>query len=304
MRELRLAVHPSIDPAPRVGGGERAGFPLSRGAFVASVLVHLAGAYAVSRVAFVVDEPPLVAPKAEFVWLSERVPLPPLRESPRVIEAPPAPAVVEAPTETESRERRAEPSLPQQRVATEAAPEVIVPEPAPPAAVESAPVSAPGPLVEPRIDFDEERRRAAAEIIEERAREDSYLTFSIDDVAPPRPVAEPGPKRSIFDGTGEPIGPKVGQLGQARTKFGHRLSELCNALTGGFSLMGFGSFCAPPSDGEPSGLFPEVRPAYLDLLPECSESQPEQPELATASPFSTVKCRLVQQELPARGPPR
>ena len=78
------------------------------------------------------------------------------------------------------------------------------------------------------------------------------------------------------------------------------MSELCNALTGGFSLMGFGSFCAA-ADEEPSGLFPEVRPAYLDLMPECVETRDTAPQLARESPFPTLKCRLVKQE-DSRGP--
>jgi hypothetical protein len=130
------------------------------------------------------------------------------------------------------------------------------------AAVEPVPATEPAPTPEPAlapaprapIDFDEERRRAANQVVTSRAAEKEYLTFSIDDVAPPRLAPEPE-KRSIFDGTGAPRGPTVGQLGQARTKFGQRASALCNALTGGFSFMGFGSFCAGPSDGEPSGLF-------------------------------------------------
>ncbi len=61
------------------------------------------------------------------------------------------------------------------------------------------------------------------------------------------------------------------------------MSELCNALTGGFSLMGFGSFCAAAND-EPSGLFPEVRPAYLDLMPECVETRDTAPQLRSGKP--------------------
>jgi hypothetical protein len=66
--------------------------------------------------------------------------------------------------------------------------------------------------------------------------------------------------------------------------------------------MGFGSFCAPPSSGEPSGLFPEVRPAYLDLMPECVDTRDTAPALALEAPFSTVKCRLVKQEDPEEQP--
>jgi hypothetical protein len=60
--------------------------------------------------------------------------------------------------------------------------------------------------------------------------------------------------------------------------------------------MGFGSFCAPPPDGSPSGLFPEVRPAYLDLMPECVDTRDTAPALALEAPFPTVKCRLVEPE--------
>ena len=140
------------------------------------------------------------------------------------------------------------------------------------------------------------RSRAANQVIGSRADEKEYLTFSIDDVAPPRPEPEPDTP-SIFDGgAGGPRGPNVGQLGQARTKVGQKVSALCNALTGGFSLMGWGSFCGGPSDGGPGGLFPEVRPAYLYLMPECVDTRDTAPALALEAPFPTVKCRLVKQD--------
>jgi hypothetical protein len=181
-----------------------------------------------------------------------------------------------------------------------------VPEPTvvvePPPAVEPAPSaeSAPPPRV---IDFDEERRRAANQVVESRAAQKEYLTFSMDDLIAPRPEPEPE-RKSIFDGTGATAtrGPTVGQLGQARTKLGHKVSALCNALTGGFSVLGFGSFCAGPSDSEPSGLYPEVRPAYLDLMPECVDTRDTAPELAREAPFPTVKCHLVKPDEIGRVP--
>ena len=72
------------------------------------------------------------------------------------------------------------------------------------------------------------------------------------------------------------------------------MSSLCNALTGGFSFMGWGSFCASPSESEPSGLYPEVRPEYLDLMPVCVDTYDTAPELAREAPFPTIKCRLVK----------
>jgi hypothetical protein len=284
MRELRPAIHPLLDAEPLAGAGGSTAFPLSRAAVVASVVVHLAGVYVVGRVAFRVDEPALVLPRAEYVWLDTRMlpPSAPPVDEPQVVETP------AVPPETESREPAAE-RLPPPRPVVEEAPPIVAPTPVP---LEPAVEAELSDAVEPRIDFEAERRRAAAEVVEERAREGNYLTFSIRDVAPPRPDEEPE-QPSIFDGArGGSRGPTVGQLGQARTRFGHRVSALCNALTGGFSLMGWGSFCAPPDD-EPSGLFPELMPAYLQLQPKCVETRPLADEIGDGSPFPTIKCELV-----------
>ena len=294
MRELELAGYPSIDSPRALGTGGRATFRLSRAAFVGSVVVHVVAGYALSRHEWPSAAPPQRPVAAFFLFemprpppaVPEPVPVPePVAPSPEARELPqPEPPPV-AP-------RAVEPVAPPVTVVTP-----IEIEPTPTAPVRIPPSGA---------DLADARQRAAEEVIAEGAAEaeaeSEYLTFSIDDVAPPRAAAEPEPKRSIFDGTGEPIGPKVGQLGQARTKFGHRVSEICNALTGGFSIMGFGSFCAPPPDGEPSGLFPEVRPAYLDLMPECVDTRDTAPALALEAPFPTVKCRLVKQEDPGREP--
>ncbi len=285
MRELKLAVHPSIDPTRRPAGG-RAAFPLSRAAFIASIAAHVVAGYALSRHQWA-DEP-LPDPIAEF-FLFEM-------PAPRPAEPVPEAAPVERPPEVVE---------PQPRV-TEVVPEqTVVLEPAP--AGELAPVEEVVPAPTPLVDLDEARQRAVREVVTERAAESAYLTFSIDDVAPPRPVAEPEPKRSIFDGgDGANFGGRsVATLGGQRTKVGRKVAELCNALTGGFgvALFGFGLFsaCASP-DNEPSGLFPEVRPAYLDLMPECVDTRDTAPALALEAPFPTIKCRLVKQEAPPEEP--
>ena len=66
----------------------------------------------------------------------------------------------------------------------------------------------------------------------------------MDDVAPPRPEQESEPKRSIFDGgRGSDFGGRsVGTVGSQRTKFGRKVAELCNALTGGFGDAGAALF--------------------------------------------------------------
>jgi hypothetical protein len=291
MRELELAGIPSIDPTPpRRHGG--APFPLSRAAFIASIFAHIIAGYALSRNLWP-GAAPLPPPSAEF-FLFETPATPPPEAVPATPPVAPLPDIPEetvpAPTP------RPAPPMPEPAVAVEPPPLVEAAPPAePPPLVEPAPSAEPAPAPRAFIDFDEERRRAANQVVESRAAEKEYLTFSIDDVAAPRLQPEPD-KPSIFDGTGGSRGPSAGQLGQARTKFGHRVSALCNALTGGFSLMGWGSFCAEPSDGEPSGLFPEVRPAYLDLMPECVDTRDTAPALALEAPFPTVKCRLVMPQ--------
>jgi len=283
MRELELAGIPSIDPTRQYRDGR---FPLSRTAFIASILAHVLAGYALSRHVWPGSSLPQLPVQAFFLFERPTLtPAPAPAPAPRVAEPITPPTVVVEPPSVEPRlvepPRVIEPRAAESAPATESAP----------------PATEAGPAPVPRayIDFDEERRRAANQVIGSRTDENEYLTFSIDDVAPPRPEAEPEPRRSIFDGTGGTRGPTVGQVGQARTKFGHKVSALCNALTGGFSLMGFGSFCAGPSDGEPSGLFPEVRPAYLDLMPECVDTRDTAPALALEAPFPTVKCRLVKQ---------
>ncbi len=56
--------------------------------------------------------------------------------------------------------------------------------------------------------------------------------------------------------------------------------------------MGWGSFCADPDD-EPSGLFPEVMPEYLTLMPECVETQ-------SSDVPTRERSRLSDDEVPAR----
>lgn len=294
MRELQLALDSSTASAARIGTAVAA-FPLHRGIVLWSIVAHVAFLYVASRWSLDTTVPLPRPPLPEFVWLGEIVPRP--AREPTVTPSPaplPEPVVVaprpvpeSAPAEERAFEERAS-EIPEAQ------------EVQPPADLQLAP-GLRDEIGEPvtTMDLADRRRRAAADVVDARAREGEYLTFSLDDVAPPRVAAE-APARTIFDGTGAPIGPKVGQVGQARTKLGRRMSEICNALTGGFSLMGFGSFCAPASDGGHSGLFLEVLPAYLDALPECVETRPLDEQLGEDTPFPTVKCRLVR---PPDAPP-
>lgn len=314
MRELELAGLTAIDPkrAPREGRA-----PSSRTAFIVSITVHVAAVYALAlqqfaeapappRVVadyFVFELPaPRPAPEPEPIPVPEAAPVEPAEE--RAIEAPPA-AEAEA-----ERTIVVEPAAPASEAvpADEAQPadDAQSTDDAQRVAVGETPLEEAAPSPSAFIDFGEERRRAAREVVTERSAENEYLTFTMDDVAPPRAAREERPP-SIFDGGGGSDfgGRSVGTVGQQRTKFGRKLAELCNALTGGFGVafMGFGLFsaCASPDTG-PSGLFPEVRPAYLDLMPECADTRDTAPALALEAPFPTVKCRLVKREEPEDQP--
>ncbi len=309
MHELELAGHPSIDSErPR---GFRA--PSSRTAIIVSSGVHVLAFYALTLQQF--SDAPAPRTVADYFVFDLPASRPePLPEPEAVPEAAPAERPVER--------REVEPPAPAPEVEPERS---VVVEPAAPAA-EAAPVeervagdeAAPLPVGEapideapideadaflvppPSVDFDEERRRAAREVVTERSTQPEYLTFSMDDVAPPRPEPDERPP-SIFDGGGGPdFGNRsVGTVGQQRTRIGRKLAEFCNALTGGFGVafQGFGLFsaCASP-DGGPTGFFPEVRPAYLDLMPECVDTRDTAPALALDAPFPLVKCRLVKRE--------
>jgi hypothetical protein len=287
MRELELAGHPSIDPTRALGEGARSAFPLSRMAFAASLVVHVVAGYALLRTEWPGTVPPPPNPLAEF-FLFETPRAPPAVPEP-IRDAEPVPP-------SEAREQPQPESPPAPRAAAPVEPPARVAAP-----LETAPApTTPVPPLPSSAELAEARQRAAREVVTQGAAESEYLTFSMDDVAPPRPKPEPKPERSIFDGGGADFGGRsVATVGQQRTKFGRKLAEFCNALTGGLGVafQGFGLFsaCASP-DNEPSGLFPEVRPAYLDLMPECVDTRDTAPALALEAPFSTVKCRLVKQE--------
>jgi hypothetical protein len=298
MRELLLANVSRLPAAPEHTGQRE--WPLSRAALMLSLLAHVMGGFMASRWSWTGEPPLLPAPTAEFVFMPSPRPAAPAavpQAAPPVAPPTPAPAVAPpavAPQQIEVGAREA--------VEAELGPAPGVAEPPaaplPPRAVLDP--LAPSPVL-PRVtrfDLDEARQRAAAEVVEERASEPEYLTFSVDDVAAPRPAAEPE-RRSIFDGTGSK-GVSAMTVGQARTRVGRRVAEICNALTGGFSFMGLGSFCAE-ADDEPSGLFPEVRPEILDLMPACEETRPLAAQLGEETEFPTIKCELVPKpELPAR----
>jgi hypothetical protein len=220
------------------------------------------------------------SPKTQFVWLGERR----LPGRPQASVNETAPAQEAVPT--------APPAPPQPIV--EATPPVA------PAVSHENLVESDTEVVPPRItatDLAAARRSAAASVVEAHANDDSFMTFSLDDVLEPRRAEQPKPP-SIFDTRTSPH--SALRVGQQRTEFGRRLVNFCNALAGGFGVSLFGliglDICT--ADSGPSGLFPEVMPEYLKKLPECEDTRPLGPLLAEQSPFPTIKCRLVHKDEP------
>src|SRR5690242_4771429 len=156
MRELELAGIPAVDDPTRPRRNGFAEFPLSRAAFVASIAAHVLAGYALSRHLWPgASLPP--PPTAEFFLFETPAPRPP-----EVV--PVAPPVEPVP------QARDEP-VPAPEPTPAPAPRAAQPLPQPTVVVEPPPAVAPEPSAEtvpaPRafIDFDEERRRAANEVV-------------------------------------------------------------------------------------------------------------------------------------------
>lgn len=124
----------------------------------------------------------------------------------------------------------------------------------------------------PEIDWEAERQRAAEQIVAEIERERRFRTFSLADVVDEAPEEDEEPLEHLFDasGGGRSRGPSLASVGHARTKVGRALIGLCNALTGGFSIMGFFRICAEDDIG--SYAASPLRPDYLKKLPVCTDT--------------------------------
>jgi hypothetical protein len=198
------------------------------------------------------------------------------------------------------------------------APRPAEPEPAPPPEAESA--SETGgeaeaeresdaeepPAVQRDIDWELERRRAVAMLVDQAQRDQSYRSFSLVDGDEEIGQSEPGPETDIFDAGSRGGGRSVAQVGRQRTELARRLVKLCNELSGGgigISLFGlFGaSVCAQP--GPRADFFGDLRPDYLESLPLCTEvaGSGSADALAGADDAEPrVFCRLVPADDPAR----
>jgi hypothetical protein len=176
-------------------------------------------------------------------------PPPEPRPAPPPIESPPAPE--RAPAE---RRASAEPR-----------------DSAEPRARSPASTDAPPPATLPDVDWEKERRDAVRDVLEQRAHEREYLTFSLEDL-----VEEPEPE--------EPVLPPL-------------TVDNCVIVKGKlqrFAALMMGR-CVREARGD---LFAAIKPAYLRAHPVCVETRPDNPGsfLSDGRRISTVKCELVANE--------
>lgn len=283
----------SVAPAVRRGRGPRRTLGIA-----VSLFLHGALLAAATQIVWRQIEP-LPPPHTDFVWLGEWLPAPPAEVAPPVELAPPAPTEAPAATSEPARALEAETDAEPVRAASTAAPTPAAPAPSPGAA-SAATGTATAPLSVRNPDWAEERRRAVAAVAAEVARAGEFREPTLEQLMRPRERERMViPDVTIFD-LGSRGGTHRGALtpGQARTKFGRMVSEFCNALTGGFGFFGLG-VCAR-AENRPTGLYPEVLPEWLKLMPVCTDA-PTAPLLANS--FPTARCRLVpkQTEEPLSG---
>jgi hypothetical protein len=248
-------------------------------------------------------------------------------DAPATLEVrPPAPTVVWLGDFPRPRPAEPPPEAPvedtPERASAESAPEVEViteppPEPAPPEETPSPPAQAQVADTEPKQTVDEDAASAetpmaplvadldleslteltVAAVRGELERESGRITFSTGDGDGDADSARPEPG-AIFDA---PRSPRVNAMspGQARTRVGRFAAELCNALTGGFSLGGLlgplgVTMC---SDESVYGTyFAHLKPDYMLKRPVCEEPESLDPlmaEISRRNGIPTTKCRLV-----------
>jgi hypothetical protein len=244
-------------------------------AAAASIALHAALIYALSRMAWGPIEDGVREVQPEVVWLADWQPVLATRVEADVEPMSPEPLVDPEP---EPEPESADLLEPADAVdSTEAADLADAVEPADVADTDDAepsPTATQGrgrTYIVRDVDWDEERRQAVARVREQAQRESGYPTFSLADVFDEPPPEEPGPARSVFDT------PKSGRAlmgpGQARTRAGRWIGEKCNRILGGISVFGLVSLCA--SDDTPSDLFESIKPEYLKRRPEEFVVRPE-----------------------------
>jgi hypothetical protein len=264
------------DLRPASGGSPRS--PRRTWAVPLSLALHAAAFYAIGRVPWAASEmPELPVPHNRVVWVKDW-PLPTPTPEERALEPTEAAArsdvIPEAPAGPPQRSANVAPPPPRKR-ATPPTEQQPAPRPEPSqedagAAANSANGAAPASTL-PKVDWEKERHDAVREVLNERAQQREYLTFTLDDLVPkPEPV-DPLPLPLVVDN--------------------------CVIVKGKlqrFAALMMGR-CVREARGD---LFAAIKPAYLKTHPVCIETRPDNPGsfLSDGRQISTVKCELVAND--------
>jgi len=248
-----------------------------RWALPLSIALHAAVFFSIGVVPWAASDLPQPPPlQARVVWLTELPePKPDERaldptEAATVDEGPAPAAAVPAASATPKPEQPPASPPAERRPATR--PVVPNPRPAPasvpPPATSSSTTEAPAAASIPEVDWEKERQSAVHDVLEQRAQQREYLTFSLDDL-----IKEPEPA--------EPVLPPL-------------MVDSCVIVKGKlqrFAALMMGR-CVREARGD---LFALIKPAYLKAHPVCIETRPESPGsfLSDGRQISTVKCELV-----------
>jgi hypothetical protein len=123
----------------------------------------------------------------------------------------------------------------------------------------------------PEVDWDKERQDAVRDVLEQRARERTYLTFSLEDLVEEPEPSDPVPLPLVVDNCVIVKG---------------RLQRFAALMMGR---------CVREARAD---LFAAIKPGYLKAHPVCIETRPDNPGsfLSDGRQISTVKCELVANE--------
>jgi len=269
-------------PDRRSASGWRKVLAHSKPALPLSIALHLVLVYSVSRMSWVAAEIKSRSPTT-VVWLNDWPPAEeaaPELEEPRPVEIPaPSPQNAPAPAPEEPPVVAVEPptAVPEPTLDDEAPETDLTTDDADAAAPATAPDAddRERSYFVPGIDWERERREAAARVLEQRDREEGYRTFSLDDVPEGAPREQPSPPTAIAE----------------------VMKDKCRVVSGRltrFAMQMLGQ-CVREARGD---LFADIKPAYLRNRPLCAESRPGQPPImdARGNEISSVKCRLVDDD--------
>lgn len=157
------------------------------------------------------------------------------------------------------------------------------------------------PLVPENVDLEAVRREAVARVVATLRERAQQRTFSSDDLPG---TSEPAPENdapsvSIFEAAAAARSEGVLARGRARSRIARNIVELCNQLTGGFSVFGLVNVCAdPPARAD---LFGHLRPEYMERVPLCTAQEELQLQVVDtgAGALGEFKCVLVPREIRA-----